>query len=136
VVDDRALVVRPQQHEVAIERDELVRGEAVDLAVRDGSTVADDAAQVSFGGEHAAHRERQSRSDEYGHRGTLRLVDRLDDVARSSPSTWRGSGSSHCTTMRSTSRAASVLSSLRPEPRAPRASKRGRSRARSVTGAT
>src|SRR4026207_1530714 len=27
-------------------------------AVRDGSTVADDAAQVSFGGEHAAHRER------------------------------------------------------------------------------
>ena len=58
VVDDGALVVRPQQDEVAVEREELVGGEALDLTVRDGCAVADDAAQVSFGREHAAHRER------------------------------------------------------------------------------
>jgi hypothetical protein len=56
VVDDGTLVVRPQQHEVAIEVDELLRPEPVHLPVRDRLAVADDAAQVDLGGKHAAHR--------------------------------------------------------------------------------
>ena len=56
VVDHRALVVRSQQHEVAVELEQIVGAEPVDLAVRNRLAVADDAAQVSFGGEHAAHR--------------------------------------------------------------------------------
>ena len=55
VVDHGALVVRPQKHEVAVESEKLLGAQSVDLTVRDRSTVADDAAQVSFGGEHPAH---------------------------------------------------------------------------------
>ena len=58
VVDHGALVVRPQEHEVAVEGEKLVGAETVDLAVGDRLAVADDATQVSFGGEHAAHRAR------------------------------------------------------------------------------
>ena len=56
VVDDRALVVGAQQDEVAVQLEQLVGAEPVDLTVGNGVTVADDAAQVSFGGEHPAHR--------------------------------------------------------------------------------
>ena len=78
VVDDRALVVRPQEDEVAVEREQVVVRQAVDLAVRNGCTVADDAAQVSFGREHAAHRGSQYRSDEDGHGVALGLVHGLE----------------------------------------------------------
>ena len=136
VVDDRPLVVRPQKNEVAVQGEEIIRSEAFDLTVENVLTVADDAAQVSFGREHAAHRERSlgqtktvtaARSASYTTSTTSPV---------SSPSTWSGSGSSQRTTIRSRSRAVSDLPSLSPEPRAPRASSRGTSRARSVTGAT
>src|SRR6185436_11590506 len=109
VVDDRPLVVRPQEDEVAVEGEETIRSEAFDLAVEDVLAVADDAAQVSFGREHAAHRERSlgqtrtvtaSRSASYTTSATSPV---------SSPSTCSGSGSSQRTTIRSRSRAASDL---------------------------
>jgi hypothetical protein len=56
VVDDRALVVGPEQHDVSVEGEEIVWTEAADLPVREPLSVADHAAQVSFGREHAAHR--------------------------------------------------------------------------------
>ena len=56
VIHDRALVVRPQEDEIAVESEEIVGTESLDLAVGNRVTVADDAAQVSFGGEHPAHR--------------------------------------------------------------------------------
>ena len=55
VVHDGTLVVCPQEHEVAVQGEKLVTAEAVDLTVRDLLAVADDATQVSFGREHAAH---------------------------------------------------------------------------------
>ena len=55
VVHDRALVVRPQEHEVAIEREQLVAAESVHLAVRDGRAVTDHATQAPIRRQHQAH---------------------------------------------------------------------------------
>ncbi len=129
VVDDRALVVRAQQDEVAIEREQLVRAETLDLAVRNRLAVADDAAQIplrraapgSSGGRSVRifDARRRLRSDEDGDRIALGLVDGLETSPASSPSTWSGSGRSQRTTSRSRSRRRRASRpSLRPRPRA------------------
>jgi hypothetical protein len=55
VVDDRALVVGPEQDERAVELDEIVIGEPFDLSVGDRITVADDAPEVALGRKYLRH---------------------------------------------------------------------------------
>ena len=56
VVDDRALVVGAQQHHRAVEREQLLLADALDLAVGNGVAVADHAAQIALGRNGARHR--------------------------------------------------------------------------------
>ena len=58
VVDDRALVVRAQQDEPAVELDQVVVGEPVDLAVGHRLAVADHAPEIALGRKHLRHRPR------------------------------------------------------------------------------
>ena len=55
VVDDGALVVGPEQHQVAVEREQLLRAESLDLAVGDRVAVADHAAQAPIRRQHLGH---------------------------------------------------------------------------------
>ena len=55
VVDDRALVVGPQQHHRAVEREQLLLAEPLDLTVRNGLAVADHAAEIALRGHRARH---------------------------------------------------------------------------------
>src|SRR6188508_1136570 len=55
VVDDRALVVRAEQDEAAVELDEVVVGEPVHLAVGHRVAVPDDAAQVALRRQYLSH---------------------------------------------------------------------------------
>ena len=55
MIDDRALVVGPQQHEAAVELDQVVVGEALDFSVRNGLTVPDHAAEVALRGDNLRH---------------------------------------------------------------------------------
>ena len=66
VVDDRALVVRPQQHERAVQLDEIVVGEALDLPVGDRVAVADHAPEVALGRENLRHDAQSSSSGRAG----------------------------------------------------------------------
>ena len=52
VVDDRALVVRPQENHRAIELEQLLLAEAVDLAVARAVGIADHTPQVALGRKH------------------------------------------------------------------------------------
>src|SRR5688572_20024576 len=56
VVDDGALVVGAQEHHRAVEREQLLLTEALDLAVRDRVAVTDHAAEVPLGRENLRHR--------------------------------------------------------------------------------
>ena len=56
VVDDRALVVRPQQDDRAVELEQVVLREPVDLPVGDRIAVADHATEVALGRKHLRHR--------------------------------------------------------------------------------
>ena len=55
VVDDRALVVGPQQDQRAVEVEQVLLGEPLDLAVRDAFSVADHAPEVALGRKHLGH---------------------------------------------------------------------------------
>ena len=55
VVDDRALVVGPQEDEVAVEGDQVGLGEALDLAVRDRLAVADHTPELALLPQHLGH---------------------------------------------------------------------------------
>ena len=55
VVDDGALVVRAQEHHRAVELEQLLLAEAVDLAVADAVRIADDTPQVALGRKHLRH---------------------------------------------------------------------------------
>ena len=55
VVDDGALVVGAQDHEPAIELDEIVVGEPFDLAVGHAVPVADDTPEVTLSRENLRH---------------------------------------------------------------------------------
>ena len=55
VVDDGALVVGPQQHHRTVELEQVLVGEAVDLAVRLSFPVPDHPPHVPFGGNHLGH---------------------------------------------------------------------------------
>ncbi len=148
VVDDRALVVRPQEHEVAVELEQLVRAEPVDLAVRDRLAVADDAAQVLprrgarwliavavYCRTPPKAAVGSIESDEHRHGVALGFVDRLEDVA--------GVLAVHLERQRAVAddhepvHVVHARCAPRPDagPRAPCSTSRGRSRARSVTGA-
>ena len=83
MVHDGALVVCPQEHEVAVQLKELVGAEPVDLAVRLAGAVADDASQVAFGREHAAHRGRQSTPEPLDALGCIGLVKLLREAPMS-----------------------------------------------------
>jgi hypothetical protein len=54
--DERALVVRPQEHEPTEELEQVLLGEVVDLPVGDGLAVADDAPEIAFRRENLGHR--------------------------------------------------------------------------------
>ena len=56
VVDDRPLVVGAQEHHAAVELDQVVVGEPLDLAVWHRFAVADDAPEVAFSRENLGHR--------------------------------------------------------------------------------
>src|SRR5204863_8947577 len=71
VVDERALVVRPQQDELPVELAEVVLGETLDLAVRHARAVADHPAQAALGWEHLSHAGRLYLSDEERNRVAL-----------------------------------------------------------------
>ena len=68
VVDDRALVVRPQQHHRAVEVEQLLLAEPLDLAVRNRVAVADHAAEIALGGNGARHRGADSTRQRRGRR--------------------------------------------------------------------
>ena len=55
VVHDRPLVVGAEEDEIAVEREQVLRREPVDLAVRLALAVADDAAQPSVRRKHLGH---------------------------------------------------------------------------------
>ena len=56
VVDDGALVVGAQQHHRAVEVEQLLLADALDLAVRNRVAVADHTAKIALGGNGARHR--------------------------------------------------------------------------------
>ena len=56
VVDDGALVVRAQQHHRAIEIEQLLLADPLDLAVRNRVAVPDHTAEIALGGNGARHR--------------------------------------------------------------------------------
>ena len=85
VVDDRALVVRPQEDELPVELEKVALVEALDLAVGNALAVADHAAKAPLGRKHLGHAGNVSASafdlDEHGDRVPLGLEHRLGHVA-------------------------------------------------------
>jgi len=80
VVDDRALVVRPQLDHRAIDLEQFLFAETVDLAIAGTIRVADHAPEVALGRKNLGHRA-EVYLDEHRDRVALGLEDRLGHVA-------------------------------------------------------
>ena len=85
MVDERALVVGPQEDELPVELEKVALVEALDLAVGHAFAVADHTAKPARGRKHLSHGGNVSASafdlDEHVDRVPLRLENRLGHVA-------------------------------------------------------
>src|SRR5688572_13102681 len=93
VIDERALVVRAQEYEVAVEPEQVALVETGDLAVRQCAPVPDHPPQVPLRGRYLGHG--------LDYRGTstcsaFRSASKVASMTspRSSPSAWSGVGAS------------------------------------------
>ena len=100
VVDERALVVRPQQHHRAVEVEQLLLAQPFDLAV-----LVDDAAQLVLAGSDLGHEPKRSCSVQTRTDTAFRSasITTSETSPRSSPSAWSGIGSSQTISSRSRS---------------------------------
>ena len=80
VVDHRALVVRAEQNHRAVELEQLLLAEAIDLPIPRAVRVADHAPQVALDRKNLRH-SAEVYLDEHGDRAALRLEDGLRHVA-------------------------------------------------------
>ncbi len=89
VVDERALVVRPQEDELPVELEKVALVEALDPAVGHALAVADHAAKPPLSRKHLSHRGNVSASafdlDQHVDRVPLGLEHRLGHVAEVLP---------------------------------------------------
>src|SRR5215210_1879816 len=115
VIDDRALVVRAQQHHRAVEVEQSLLPEPLHLPVGNGGAVADHATEVVLRRDGAHHRRADS-TRQTSTETAARSASKTTSVTspRSSPSSCSGCGTSHRRTIRSTSSSRRSGSRVRP----------------------